>query len=180
MGVGADSCLWTASLQVTKSQTLWYSAFTSIKPRVTFKATQHHPPGANIILHCFVAKSYVYVQLVQSLLIHICGIAESNTHHPNHYTTMPQITIKLMSVTKKILPDTEAVPKLKQQANFNLNKRGRQNKNSIKTSTKGTIGPRRRPLAYLLSCAITVSPPVQNIHHYTPPPIGCSSRPVRC
>jgi len=43
------------------------------------------------------------------------------------------------------------------------------------TSTKGTIGPGRHPLAYLLSYVITVSPACAciNIHHYAPP-IGCS------
>ena len=43
------------------------------------------------------------------------------------------------------------------------------------TSTKGTIGPGRCPLAYLLSCVITVSPRLFiNIHHHYAPLIGCS------
>jgi len=44
---------------------------------------------------------------------------------------------------------------------------------SEKTSMKGTIGPGRRPLAYLLYYIITVSPACAYIRYYGPP-IGCS------
>ena len=47
------------------------------------------------------------------------------------------------------------------------------NKDSFILSTKGIIGPGRRPLAYLFYYVIMVSPLCISIHHYAPP-IGCS------